>query len=332
MTLYYLPQYKTTKLNVAGGIDNSQTTGIIITDVTNVDITKPGIVALTYSVPLDTDKVEFVKYTSINGSNELVGVTRGSDSFSAKTHNDQAVVAFILSSSHINEINDLLLAVESDFLVEHNADGTHKVPATFWDTMPGTPTRVSDTQFTITDTANANKYDLLFKKGAVIKWLESTTINIAMVTGSSYSSNTVTIDIVGDSLTAGFSAMKYCSEMAMVETFIIPGTLAAGTDLSKTWFTKQGIVKLSVDAYVKTAGTTNATTFDVNDDGTTIITTKPSIASGATNGLNNVCDSPTTEIAAASAVTVDIDAVSTTPPVEASVELFYIPTSWLYRS
>lgn len=202
----------------------------------------------------------------------------------------------------------------------------------FWDVVPGTPTRVSDTQFTLTDTGNANKYDLLLKKGVILKWDESGTTNIAMVISSSYATNVVTVNIVGDSLTAGFTSMKYCIQMAMVEQFIIPGTLGTGTDLAKTWYPSYDVCKLSVDARVKTAGTTNPTDFDVNDDGTTIITTKPSIASGATADLDNVCDAPTTVIAANSAVTVDIDAVSTTPPVEAYIYLFYFPSSWLYRN
>lgn len=125
MTYFQLTQYKTTSLNVPGGITNSQTTGIILTDVTNVDITKPGIVALTYAVPLDTTKVETISYTSINGSNELVGVVRGVDNFSAKTHNDQCVVAFVISASHINNLADGLTNLDADFLVEHNSDGTH---------------------------------------------------------------------------------------------------------------------------------------------------------------------------------------------------------------
>lgn len=131
MTYFQLTQYKTTSLNVPGGITNSQTTGIILTDVTNVDITKPGIVAITYSVPLDTTKVETVSYTSINGSNELVGVVRGVDNFSAKIHNDQAVVAFVISASHINNLADGLTNLDADFLVEHNADGTHATGITF---------------------------------------------------------------------------------------------------------------------------------------------------------------------------------------------------------
>ena len=202
----------------------------------------------------------------------------------------------------------------------------------YWTTVPGTPTRVSDTQFTITDTSNANSYDLLFKKGTILRWLESSTINTGMVISSSYATNTVTINIVGDSLSVGFTAMKYCIQMAQTLDFVIPGTLGAGTDLARTHYATTDLIKLSVDAYVKTAGTTNATVFDVNDDGTTIITTKPSIASGATSDIDNTCDAPTTVIAQDSLITVDIDSVSTTAPVEAYIKLFVYPKSWLYRS
>jgi hypothetical protein len=204
--------------------------------------------------------------------------------------------------------------------------------ASFWADVPGTPTRVSDTQFTITDTGNANKYNKLFQKGVVLKWSESGTTNLGMVISSSYSSNTVTINIVGDSLSSGFTSMKYCLNPALVEQFIIPGTLATGTDLAKTFYAPTNLCPISVDARVKTAGTTNATVFDVNDDGVTIITTKPSIASGTTSDLDNTVDSPTTAIAKDSLITIDIDSVSTTAPVEAYIYLYYIPENWLYRS
>lgn len=203
--------------------------------------------------------------------------------------------------------------------------------AAFWAAVPGTPTRVSDTQFTIADASNANKYDLLFKKGVILKWDESGTTNVAMVISSSYSSDVVTINVVGDSLTAGFGSMKYCIQMAQCLDFILPGALATGTSLSRVHHAPTDLIKLSVDAYVKTAGTTNATTFDVNDDGSTIITTKPSIASGATSDIDNVCDAPTTVIAQDSVISIDIDAVSTTAPVEGYIKLWVFPSSWLYR-
>lgn len=210
--------------------------------------------------------------------------------------------------------------------------GTTTSGTSFWTDMPGTPTRVSDTQFTITDTSNANLYDQIFKKGVILIWMESSTFQTAMVISSSYGANTVTINLVGDSLTAGFTAMKYAIPMANVETFIIPGSLATGTDLAKTWYVDQDVYILSADAYVKTAGTTNSSVFDINDDGTTKFTTKPTITTGTTSDIDNVADNPSTAVAAGSLVTIDIDAVSTTVPIEAYIKVFSYPVSWRYRT
>lgn len=106
--LLYTNQYFTTTLNVGGGIDDTQTTGIIISDVSGIDTTKPGIALINYADPLVTSTCEWVEYTSINGSKELVGVTRGSEGFSAKTHSNGVSVAFPLSESHINRIAEKL--------------------------------------------------------------------------------------------------------------------------------------------------------------------------------------------------------------------------------
>jgi hypothetical protein len=204
--------------------------------------------------------------------------------------------------------------------------------ASFWTTMPGTPTRVSDTQFTITDTGNANIYDKTFVKGTILKWLESTTFNTAMIISASYSTDAVTINVVGDSLTAGFTDMKYCIHHAQLLEFILPGGIGTGTDLGRTNYAYCDLIKLSVDARVKTAGTTNATVIDINDDGTTIITTKPSIASGGTSDIDNVCDAPTTVIAMGSAITIDVDSVSTTPPQDLYAILYVYPEAWRYMA
>ena len=106
------------------------------------------------------------------------------------------------------------------------------------------------------------------------------------------------------------------------ETFIIPGTLAAGTDISKTWYLPFNLKITSATAYVKTEGTTNSTVFDINLDGSTIFTDKPTIASGGTSD-SATADNPTTTRTAGSKVTIDIDSVSTTAPVEAYIVLFY---------
>lgn len=212
------------------------------------------------------------------------------------------------------------------------AEGWLPSSSSFWTTVPGTPTRVSDTQFTITDVGNAGLYDQILKRGVILIWLEGSTFQTAMVVSSSYSSNAVTVNIVGDSLTAGFSSMKYCANHAMVEQFIRPGRLGAGADAFKTWFAPCDVYILAADARVKSAGTTNATVFDINDDGSTKFTTKPSISSGSTSDLNNVADNPSALVAEGSAITADIDSVSTTPPTDAYIYIYYYPVSWRYRS
>jgi hypothetical protein len=106
--LLYGNQFVTTSLNVGGGIDDTQTTGIILASTTGIDTTKPGICLINYASPLDTSIAEWVEYTSINGSKELVGVTRGQEGFSAKSHNNQVTIAFPLSESHINRVAEKL--------------------------------------------------------------------------------------------------------------------------------------------------------------------------------------------------------------------------------
>ena len=106
-TFFYVPQYFTTQLSVAGGIDDSQTDDIVLQDISGIDHTKPGILAITWSNPIDTTKIEYLFYTSINDSTkELVGVTRGQEGYSAKSHLNGATVAWPLSKSHINNIPD----------------------------------------------------------------------------------------------------------------------------------------------------------------------------------------------------------------------------------
>lgn len=135
-TLKYLSQYFLTTLNVGGGIDASQTTGIILQSVAGVtDISKPGQICITYSDPIDTGVAEWIDYTSINGSNELVGVTRGREGFSAHTHLQGATVAFVFSASHQNDIVDLLNGTETGIkvktaLYDVNGNEVIKTPAT----------------------------------------------------------------------------------------------------------------------------------------------------------------------------------------------------------
>ncbi len=203
-------------------------------------------------------------------------------------------------------------------------DATWAVPvsgASYWTTVPGTPTRVSNTQFTITDTGNANSYDSLLSAGTVLKWTDTTTKQ-AVVTSATYATNTVTINIMGDILTATatMNTMKYALTKARVISFSIPGTIATGTDLAGRFYCDRAYHIFGAYGYHTTAGTTNATTYDVNKNGTTVFTTKISIASGATSSGAYTADSGTTT-AQGDYISIDCDTVSTTAPVDAWITL-----------
>lgn len=105
--LFYTHQFFLTELNVGGGIDATQTTGIVAQSVAGVDITKPGIACISYSDPIVTSTAEWFTYTSIDGSNEFQGVARGQEGFGAKNHAPNAIIAFPFSESHINNLNDM---------------------------------------------------------------------------------------------------------------------------------------------------------------------------------------------------------------------------------
>ncbi len=146
-------QYYTTTLNVGGGINSSQTTGIILSGVSGLDITKPSIALINYSDPVNTTIAEWIEYSSINGSNELQGVVRGSEGFSAKSHDNGVTIAFPLSESHINRIVAKLDGTDTGAYLSQ-ARITPRVNTV---TSSATPTVNADTTdiFTITALATA---------------------------------------------------------------------------------------------------------------------------------------------------------------------------------
>ena len=205
--------------------------------------------------------------------------------------------------------------------------------AAFWSDVPGTPTRVSNTQFTITDAGNAGLYDLSLGVGTLLKWLSSGgDFCVARVTSATYSSDEVTVNLVGSVLAAGFTNMQYCLMLCPFEQILIPGSQSVANGVGKTWWAAQAFYPISCDGHVTTAGVTNATTWDINDDGTTIFGgTCCSIATTAVVTLNTPAGAPATPVAAGSAVTADCTAISTTPPIDAYLYLYYMPLAWRYR-
>jgi len=137
MALYYAWQYASTTMSKAGGLNASDTTGIVLAAIpATVTASKPGIVCLTWADPLDTATAEFITYTSIDaGTKELQGVTRAAEDFAAKSHDNGCTVAWVVSKSHINNPNDLLTGITEGIKVKTsiqdvNGNEVIKTPAT----------------------------------------------------------------------------------------------------------------------------------------------------------------------------------------------------------
>lgn len=117
--LYGTENFSTT-LNVGGGIDSSQTTGIVLTSVSGLN-TNGGVLGLTWASTLDTSTYEEIIYTGVSG-NELTGVTRGSAGTSGKAHNNGATIIAVVSSLHNNRIADKLRGVDEVLAQDPNAN------------------------------------------------------------------------------------------------------------------------------------------------------------------------------------------------------------------
>jgi len=223
---------------------------------------------------------------------------------------------------------------------ERGEDGVDGIDGSnYWNDMPGTPTRISDTSFSITDTGNANSYDKVFGPGSIISWEKSGGgWQAAKIVTSSYSSDAVTFTILGNTLSAGFTDMQYCTKMAIEDSWAIPGSMpaAALANIGKTIFWQEDRYVFSAKVYYGTGPTTTGGVWDINDDGSTIFTGKPSIAAGATEGTEVVSDSlsgtNTTAVAAKSKVTLDYDSGhASTPGSDAYIYIWSMPTGWRYR-
>lgn len=214
-----------------------------------------------------------------------------------------------------------------DGSVVYVAGGGSAGGAAYWNNPP-TVTRVSDTQFTVPDTGNAGNWDSILSKGTVIKWTNSGTKQ-AMVISSSYASNVVTVNIMGDTFAAGFTNVKYANEKAKVMLWTVAGTIGAtGTDVAGHQYAPYDMKVFGTDMRLGTAGS-GTTTADINDDGTSMFTTKPSITTTNTSDLNNTADNGIV-VLEGSKLTADLDAVAGTAGVDLYLYLFYAPNKNIY--
>lgn len=127
-SLLYGSQNFSTTLNVGGGINNSQTTGIVLTSVTGLS-TGGGILCINWADTLDTSVAEYIEYGGVTG-NELTGVTRAAEGSTARAHSNGATIVAVVSKDHINRIADKLEGVDTIALSDTNGNELLKTATT----------------------------------------------------------------------------------------------------------------------------------------------------------------------------------------------------------
>ena len=209
--------------------------------------------------------------------------------------------------------------------------GATGIAGLYWRSIPGTPVRVSNTQFKVTDSGNAGHYDSLMSRGTVVKWTDSTGLKMGMSTTTAFAGSDATINIIGDIIPLNdvtAANFYYATEKARAVQFSIPGTLAVLADAAGHWYPAYQIKAFGVDAYVSTAGVTGNTTFDLKYDTTSMFTSSaafPAIAT-ATQGVTGITCKDNFTVWGSAKVQCDVTTVASgTAPIDGWVNLYFTP-------
>lgn len=207
------------------------------------------------------------------------------------------------------------------------------VGAIHWNYLPATPTRASNTTFTIPgDYSSTTTYP--YGKGVLFKWAESGSVKLGMQSiPQTYSAPNTTFTIIGDTMASIDSgSLKYCiGAEAFSWRFAYAGTIGAtGVDFCNARYAEEPMRVIGADLQVGTAGTTNNTTIDINAGATTMFTTKPTLATTVASSPTPFTANNGTSLSLGNKVTVDVDAIQTTPALDLYVTLYVLPTRFLY--
>lgn len=284
-----------TTLNVGGGINNSQTAGIILTSVSGLS-TKGGILGIDWASTIDTSTYEEIEYASYTG-NELTGVVRGVNGTSAKAHSNAAVIAAVISKTHNDRLADKLTGNDATALQDPNANEILKT----------TYVASAVNEVTIGNAATATNPTVQTSGGDTdVGW------DIKMKGSGRYRRPTIVQLPVGSPA----SSLATGDGQAF---FRVPAEL-------------NGMNLTGVAASVYTAGTTNTLDVQIRNktDSVDMLSTKITIDSTetdtATAATPAVIDTTKDDVATADIIAIDIDAVHSTPAKGLVVEMrFELP-------
>lgn len=210
-----------------------------------------------------------------------------------------------------------------------SADRSWSVWGWFWTAMPWTPTRASNTTFTVT--WDVTSY---VAKWMVIKWTESSTVRCAMVSiPSTYSSPNTTITIIWDTMASiDASSLKYCFQDPYIINFAVAWSISATwTDVTNVFYANEPyrVLWAEISTWI-VASTSWNTVIDINKWWTTMFTVKPTIAYNTLTTATPFTADTTTSLALNDRVSIDIDTVTaTTFPTDIYIKLYLFPTRYL---
>ena len=292
MTLYYLNQYVTVHLSKVGGLNDSDTTGIVLDSDDGVETAKPGLALLTYQDPLDTATAEWITYTSISVGKELQGVTRAQEGSSAKAHDDGCTIAFPISRSHINNLNDQFETAGSGFkqistpsspssgrnklyfksdekLYKLTSGGTETEvggASSPWIQDTNTWTRTGNHTFTI-----SGDYTTTYTKGTKIRYKDGGSYEYGTVKSSSYGAPNTTVTLAENTdyamasatITDTYYSYSFPSDFPGIFNFTSSPTGYSGSPTinNASFYTKGRECTMHLDI----TGTSNATTLTVTN-------------------------------------------------------------------
>jgi hypothetical protein len=198
----------------------------------------------------------------------------------------------------------------------------------FWKTMLGTPVRTGNTTFTVT-----GDYTTKIAKGLIIKWAEGGVTKFGMVSiPSTYGAPNTTVTIIGDTMTSiDAGSLKYgiVGAEAFAWKFARAGNIGAvEADFCNARYAEEPMKVLGADLQVGTAGTTNSTTVDINKNGATMFTTKPTLATTVASSPTPFTADNGSVLALGDKITLDADAIQTTNAIDFYGTLYVLPSRY----
>jgi hypothetical protein len=265
----------------------------------------------------------------ITGSNGVQGPTGASPTGSIGITGTQGITGFMGITGTIGITGQYGITGRIGIT---GVQGITGVASTYWMNMIGSTGRGYRTatySVNVFDTASTRNFQYIYDRTTIIKWVGSAvTSYFGMVSVVTASTDAVSVNWVGDASLSGHTGFQYAPvDRARQIDFAVAGTLGAANDVAGHWYAPTLIKVFGADARVGTEAAT--CTVDINKAGTTMFTTKLTLATAASS-VNMTADSETTA-AFGTTFSVDIDSVGTTAPIDLYVSLYVAPKNNLYR-